>query len=307
MLRSFAEIEKRVLELPRKTVAVPAAANTCILEAAIEAHRRNLADFILIDSKSRLKKTLETLECDETILSSFEHIEEEDCVEAARLGVRLVREGKADLLGKGRLQTFELMKAVLDKEDGLRTEDSLLSDIMVIELPEQKEPRLIGMSDPALCVLPSADELIRVTRNSVAVLHKLGITKPRVAILAALEVVKESMPATAQAADVARRINEGAVADCVADGPLSMDTACSARSAAIKKRSDSPVAGKADLLIVPNIEAGNILAKTIAVLTRAEYGHLVVGSKVPVVMSSRADSSESKFNSILLGLLAASA
>ena len=305
MLTSFGAIEEKVKSLPRRTVVVPAAANTCILEAALEAHRRGLADFILIDSRVRLIETLKELGRDESALEPFRVVEEDDCRKAARLGVSLVREGKAELIGKGRLQTSELMKAILDKQDGLREESSLLCDIMVIEQPLVEEPKLICMSDPALCVAPTVEDLVKVTRNCLPMMGKLGYARPRVAYLAALEVVKEAMPATVLAAEAAKKINE-MVESLDAEGPLSFDIACSKRAAEVKGR-ETPVAGKADLLIVPNLETGNVLAKTIAVFTKAEYGHLILGAKVPVVMSSRSDSSLSKFNSILLGLFCAGA
>lgn len=304
MLTSFAAIEAKVRSLPKRTVAVPAAANTCALEAALEARSRGLADFILIDGRARLDATMRELGRDPSVLSSFEIVEEEDCDLAARLAVGMVREGRADLLGKGRLQTSQIIKAVLDKKDGLREASALLSDIMVIEKPQAEKPSLVVMTDPALCVAPSVDDLIRIIANAVTALHKFGCERPRVAILAALEVVKEAMPATVAAAEVARRINCGEVPGCVAEGPLSMDIAVSPRAAEVKGHR-SEVAGRADLLVVTNIEAGNVLAKTVATFTKADYGHLVLGARVPVIMSSRSDSSASKFNSVLLGLLCA--
>jgi phosphate butyryltransferase len=305
MMRTFSDIEKKVRELPSQTVVVPAAANTCILQAAITAKRGGIANFILIDTRSRLEATLEELGESKDLLSQFEVIEEEDCVKAAAMGVAIVREGRASLIGKGRLQTFELMKAVLDKTTGIREDDSLLSDIMLIEQPLSDEPRLIGLSDPALCVSPSEDDLVRITRNCMKVMRGIGCSVPRVALLAALEVEKKSMPVTEVAAAVARRLNNGEVENVVAEGPLSFDIACSPRCARLKGR-NTPVAGNADLLIVPTIETGNVIAKAVAVFTKAQYGHLVTGARVPVVMSSRADASRSKYNSILLGLLAVS-
>jgi len=303
MLTSFQAIEDRVKTMPRRRVVVPAAANTCILEAALEANRRGLAEFTLIDARTRLQATLDELGHGPEVLRDFTVIEEEDCVAAARLGVSLVRTGEADLIGKGRLQTFELMKAVLDKTDGLRAPDSLLCDVMVIEQPYVDPPRLVAMTDPALCVAPSVDDLVTIARTCVPVVRRFGVERPRVAFLAALEVVKDAMPATGAAAEAARRL-AGADDGLDAEGPLSFDIATSAHAAAVKKQR-TPVAGRADLLVVPNLEAGNILAKTIAVFTKAEYGHMILGARVPVVMSSRSDSSESKFNSILLALLCA--
>ena len=303
MLKSFRDIEEEVKKLRKRRVVVPAAGNTCILEAALEARERDLADFTLIDSKERLFATLSELNFSKSRLQNFEIVEEEDCNEAARMAVSMVREGKADLLAKGRLQTFELMKAVLDKAQGLREESSLLCDIMVIEKPLSPDAKLIGMSDPALCVAPTASDLVKVSKNCLPVMKRFGYEVIRCAFLAALEVEKESMPATVRAAEAARELRESEEG-VEAQGPLSFDIACSPRAAAVKKLS-TPVAGQADLLIVPNIETGNVLAKTIAVFTNAQYGHLVLGAQVPVVMSSRSDSSLSKFNSILLGLLSA--
>ena len=304
MLTSFAAIEDKVRSLPKRTVAVPSAANTCALEAALEARKRGLADFILIDGRARLEATMRELGRDPSILGTFEVVEEEDCDAAARLAVRMVREGRAGLLGKGRLQTSQIIKAVLDKKDGLREASALLSDIMVIEKPQAEKASLVVMTDPALCVAPSVDDMIRIIANAVTALHKMGCERPRVAIPAALEVVKEAMPATVAAAEVARRVNAGEVPGCVVEGPLSMDIAVSPRAAQVKGYT-SEVAGRADLLVVTNIEAGNVLAKTVATFTKADYGHLVLGARVPVIMSSRSDSSSSKFNSVLLGLLCA--
>jgi len=304
VLRSFSDIQAKVKEFPRRTVVVLGAANVCILEAVLAAHERGLANFILIDARKRIVATLEELGHDASALDPFEVVEEEDCVRAAQVGVRIVHEGRAALIAKGRLQTFQMIGAVLDKETGLRRENSIISDVMVIEKPFEKEARLIGMSDPALCVLPSVEQKVKITRQAVEMFHSLGFERPRVAVLAALEVVKDTMPATVEAAQVVERIQQIMGDQCFIEGPLSMDIACSERAAEVKGR-QGPVAGWADLLIVPNLEAGNIMAKTVATFTQLAYGHLIIGAGVPIVMSSRSDSSASKYHGLLLGLLCA--
>ncbi len=305
-IRTFAELKAAVEGAPARRVVIPAAADPCALEAMCRARAEGLAEGILIDSRRRIAEVMEMLESEGRKrpgigVDDFEIVETEDPEEAAARGVELIRNGAADLIAKGRLQTYQLMHAVLDREKGLRR-GRLLSDVMLVEKPKSEEPRLIGITDPALCILPSLEEKKQIIQNAVEVFHRLGVREPKVAVICALEVVKESMPATVDARKLQEMNERGEIQGCIVEGPLSMDIAISRHAAEVKKMKGR-VPGDADILVVPNIETGNVLAKTFAHLIDTRLAHIVVGARVPVVMSSRADSSDTKYNSLLVGLL----
>ena len=226
----------------------------------------------------------------------FEIVHEEDDHVAIEKSVRLVSSGKAQILMKGACGTADLLKGVLKKEGGLRT-GSLLSHFALFELSNYH--KLLSVSDVAISIAPGLPEKIHIIKNAVEFLHNLGVANPKVAIIAAVEKVTEAMVATLDASKLAEMNEEGVITGCVIDGPLALDNAISAESA-ILKGITSEVAGDADLLVMPQIESGNVLYKALTLLANAKVASVVLGARAPIVLTSRADSRDSKLNSILL-------
>lgn len=216
---------------------------------------------------------------------------------SARESVKAIREGKAEILVKGVCDTATLLKAVLDKDNGLRTGE-ILSDVMVFEHPE----KMILMSDGGINLYPTKDDKVSIIRNTVRVAHGMGCKNPKIALLAAVEKVNEKMPCTIDAAEITEMNRKGEITGCIIDGPLALDLAISEQAAKIKGV-DSPVAGKADVLIVPNIESGNIFGKALTYYCKYRTAHLVMGAEAPILIASRADGAETKMLSMALGVL----
>lgn len=230
----------------------------------------------------------------------FEIINEKDDEAFAQKAVDLVREKRADILLKGVVDTSTLMKAVLDAQHGLRT-GRLLSDVFIFEYPE-RENQLIMITDGGVTLTPDLNQKIEIIENAVEVAHALGNECPRVALLSATETVIPKLPATLDAAVIAKMNQRGQIKGCIVDGPLALDNAISIESA-MEKRIDSPVAGQADILVVPNIEVGNILAKSTTYFAKYRLGHVIVGARAPILIPSRADKKDAKLLSIALGVI----
>ena len=216
-----------------------------------------------------------------------------------RQAIDLVREGKADLLMKGKVTTANLIRGVLDKERGLRA-GKLLSQVIVFQVPHI--PRLMLMTDAAINIAPTLDQKAELCRNAIRVAHSLGIAEPKVVLLTALEFVNPGMPATVDAAALVQMNRRGQIEGAYLEGPLALDVPLS-RFAADRKHIDSPVVEAVDVLIAPDIEAANILYRAITYFARGESGGIVVGARVPLVLLSRAESPETKIHSIALALL----
>lgn len=225
----------------------------------------------------------------------------DDPAAGAAEAVRLVHDGEADILMKGLLQTATIMKAVLNRDAGLRT-GRALSHACVFEVPDW--PKLVFMSDIALNVAPDTPRKADIIRNQVAMAQALGVAKPKVAVLAAVETVNPDMPATVQARELQEMAERGELGDCFVQGPLALDLAVSAESAQTKGVT-GPVVGDADILIAPDIEAGNMLYKGLVYFAKARPAGIIVGAKCPVVLLSRGDSADAKLMSIALAVLSA--
>lgn len=219
--------------------------------------------------------------------------------EAARTAVRLVRSGEADAVMKGALDTSTLLKAVLDPNDGLRT-GRVLSHVAAFFVPEY--PRFFLVSDAAMNIAPTLQQKREIILNAVEVAHALRVEEPRVALLCAKEKIEPKMPATVDAGELHALWQQGEIPGCVVSGPLALDNAVSVRAAELKGV-DDPVAGVADILVAPDIEAANILYKALAFLARGEHAGIILGATTPIVLTSRADSQESRINSIALAAL----
>ncbi len=277
-----------------------AAESKSALGAAVLARRRGLAEVILVGDRDALAARLRELGEDP---ASWDLRSASDDADAARRAVALVRGGEASILMKGRLSTSELLRAVLDRADGLRT-GQLLSDVLVAEHPLANPPRLIGVTDGGINVAPTLAQKRAIIENAAALFRRLGHVRPRVACLCASAMVSEAMPHTVDAAALASLNATGQLTGCLVSPPLALDSALSPEAAELKGI-DHPVAGRADLLLVPDIETGNALGKAFTWLARARVAHVVVGARAPVLIPSRVEGAEDKLLSIALGVMAA--
>ncbi len=293
MLTILTDLYKLAGKNKKKIIAVAAAHNRHVLEAAVFASSTNLADSILIGNA----KEIETIAFENNFnISGFEIIDTPDDMSSAITAVKLIHDNKADILMKGLLNTATIIKAVLNKEYGL-IQQKRLSHLALFELKNYH--KLLAMTDGAINIAPSVQRKADIIGNAVEYLNKLGIETPKVAALAGVEFVNPNMPATLDAAKLKEMNQNGEIKNCIIDGPLAFDNAVSKESAR-NKEIISDVAGDADLLLVPDIEAGNILYKSLIYMADAKCAGIVIGAKVPIVLTSRSDSKTTKLNSIAL-------
>lgn len=294
MVKSLEELLELAKKKEKKTMAVAVAQDGVVLEAVIKAVDMNIINAILVGNEDEIK----SIAVDDNIdLSGVKIINECDIIKAAAKAVELVTKGEANYVMKGLLGTSDLLKAVLNKEANLRT-DNLLSHVMVYDVKSYE--KLILLTDGGMVTYPELKEKIGIIKNAVTVAKALEIDMPKVAPICAVEVVNPSMQATLDAAALSAMNKRGQIKGCIIDGPLGLDNAIS-REAAHHKGIVSEVAGEADILLVPNIEAGNFLGKSMTYFAGAESAGVIVGAKCPVVLVSRADSARSKLYSIALG------
>jgi len=282
-------------------LVVAAAESSTALKAAAMARRQRLAEVALTGDPEALRRRLLELGEDPAL---FQLVAAADDAEAARLAVAMVRAGEAAILMKGRLQTGDLLRAVLDRKGGLRQAGRLLSDVLVADHPLSGVPRLVGVTDGGVNVAPDLGQKRAIIENAVALFQRLGLERPRVACLCAVEKVSAAMPHTQDAQALAELNARGELTGCLVSGPLALDNALSV-DAAREKGIDHPVAGHADLLLAPTIEAGNALGKAFTYLAHAHVAHVLVGALAPVLIPSRVERAEDKLLSIALGVLAA--
>ena len=298
IIKNFKEIFDMAKDKEGAMVVVACAADAHVLQAAEMAAKEGIAGFILVGDEEKINKIVQ----DNNInISAFEVIHEPDDIMACKTAVSLVVSGRADALMKGAIDTSVVMRAALDKEAGMRS-GKKLSHLAAFEIANYH--KLLFVTDAAINISPDFEGKKDIITNAIIALHNLGISKPKVALLAAKEKADEKMPVTIEYADLVKlHKNGGFFSDnAVIDGPLALDNAVSAESCEIKGI-DSPVGGDADLLFCPDIEAGNILYKALAFLAGAKNGGVVIGAKRPIILTSRADSAESKLISIALSVL----
>ncbi|MGB9770365.1 MAG: phosphate butyryltransferase [Candidatus Kapaibacteriota bacterium] len=281
------------LSKPQKRIAVASSEDEQVLLALKQATDLGIVEPILIGNHSKTKDLASRIGFD---IEKYEFIDELNSAKSARIAVQLVREGKAQIIMKGLVSTADYLRAILDKEIGLRT-GSLLSHIGIFEIPAYH--KLIGLTDAAQNIAPNLEEKVSIINNSVDLLQRLRIQQPKVAVLAAVENVNPKMPATIDAALITMMNRRGQIKGCLIDGPLAFDNAIS-KEAAEHKGIDSPVAGDADLLVAPEIETGNALYKSFTYFARGVVAAIILGAMVPIVLTSRADSEQSKLMSIAL-------
>ena len=295
MIKDFNELLQKVKEARRGTVVIAAAQTESVLDAAILAKQESLAESILVGDAKAIRELLQRMAPEH--LKSFEIIDTgTDLVQAAKTSVALVKENKADIILKGKTDTSMLLRAVLDKEKGLRTSD-VISDVLAYEHPDG----IKLMSDGGINLLPELTEKIAIIKNAVQVAHYLGNPNPKVAILSAVEVVNPKMPATMDAALIAKMNERKQIPGCIIEGPMAFDNAVDIKAAQMKGI-DSPVGGHADIMIVPNIEAGNIYGKMLTYYCKYRVAHVVMGTKAPILIPSRADDGETKMLCMALAL-----
>ena len=279
-----------------RTLAGAAADSAEVLEAVAGAAQAGLISPLLFGNKDKILSSAKAMgfNVDESLV---EH--EPDPARAARMAVASVREGRAEVLMKGLVQTADLMRAVLDSQTGLRT-GRILSIVYVVELPGWN--RLICITDAGLNIAPDLNLKTKIAQNAIDFMAAIGVEKPKVAVISAVEVVNPEMPDTIDAAALAKMSDRGQIRGGIVDGPISFDTALSAR-AAEEKGLKSPVAGKADILLVSDIKAGNVAAKAAVYMGDGVSAGVVVGARAPIVLTSRSDSAQSKLYSIALAVL----
>ena len=294
MIKNFEQLIGQVKNLDSiKKVAVVCAHDEHTLEALHKAEQEGIVDSLLIGHASKIKEILKKIGFSKTDESIVDVSTDKDSAETA---VAMIREGKADFIMKGKIQTADLLKAVVDKEKGLRT-GRVISHIAFNEVPTYH--KLIAVTDGGMMMYPDLDQKKQIIENAVGILHSMGIEEPKVAVLAAVEKVNPKMPETVDA-DALKKMNQsGELAGCVVEGPISYDLTMSSESAEIKGF-ESPVTGDADLLIVPNITVGNILGKSLVYSANAKMAGFIIVAKVPTVLTSRGAITEEKYLSLVL-------
>lgn len=300
MIRSLQQLRTSGVNRAASRLAVAVAQDAEVLLAVDAARRLGIATAVLVGDETQIRQIAAKLGVD---LNDYQILHEEDKVEACRKAVKLVRDKEADVVMKGIVDTSIILKAVLDKEIGLR-QSPVLSHVAVFEVPGYD--RLFYLTDAAMNIAPDVEAKKHILRNAVKVAHALGNENPIAACLCAVEKVNPKMQATLDAAALVEANQSGEITGCTVIGPLALDNAISPEAAHHKGITD-PNAGHADILLVPAIEVGNVFYKSMVFMARAQNAGVIVGAKAPVVLTSRADSDETKLNSIALALQIAAA
>jgi len=287
------ELKNLIVDQPVRRMVLAAAQDHNALSSAMKASQDGFIEPILVGDKDAIQNIASKNNID---ISNVRMIHEPDTDLAVEIAVKMVRSNQADILMKGNVGTSALLKAVLNKEWGLRT-GNLLSHFAIFEV--EAYHKLIGITDVAMNIAPNLQDKIAIVNNAVSCLNKLGVEMPKVAVLGAVEMVSENMQATLDAALLSKMNQRDQIKHCLIDGPLAFDNAISLESA-IHKGIRSDVAGDTDLLVVPDIEVGNVLYKSLVFFAHAKVAALILGATVPIVLTSRSDSDQAKYDSILL-------
>jgi phosphotransacetylase len=295
--------EKLLVRCAAVAPVATAVAHPCeetALAGAIEAANKGLITPILVGPAAKIEQTASAAGID---LGKTQIVDAAHSHASAAKAVELVRQGRAELLMKGSLHSDELLGAVVARDSGLRT-GRRISHVFIMDVPTYH--KVLVVTDAAINIAPTFEDKADICQNAIDLCISLGLEKPKVAILAAVETVTSKMPATIDAAALCKMADRGQITGGVLDGPLAFDNAIS-RHAAQTKGIRSPVAGDPDILLVPDLEAGNILAKQLSFLANADSAGLVLGARVPIILTSRADSVRSRIASCAVGALAAHA
>lgn len=295
-ISNFSELIKAAQAVGPKRIAVAAAADASVLTSAAELYELGIATAYLIGDQD----AIETIARQEELsLKGMTIIHEPDPKAAARQVMALIRAGEADVAVKGQIKTDQFLGAALDRSAGIR-EKRLLTHVGIFEIPGYD--RLLYMSDSGVVLYPTIHQKLTIIQNVVEVAHKFGLKRPRVAILAASEAVHPKMPMSIEALALAKMAEQGWVEGAIVDGPMPLDVAVRPEAARLKGVG-GPVAGQADIVIVPGVEAGNTAAKAIQYLAHGKMAGLVVGAKVPIIINSRADAPETRLYSTAMAVV----
>lgn len=300
MSKSFDELISKATSCGRKKISVAVAQDEPVLEAVKIARERGIADAVLVGDEEKIREIAASIDMN---LADFEIVNEPDVEKAALKAVELVHNKQADILLKGMLETKIFLKSVLNKEVGLRA-GKMMSHVCVFEI--EGIDRLLFFTDVAFNTYPTLEEKVNIINNSVEVAKACGIEVPKVAPICAVETVNPKMQPTVDAQALTEMYEKGEIKGCEVYGPLSMDLAID-EEAAVHKGVKNPVAGNADILLFPNIDAGNITYKILVRTAKVKNGNLLVGTAAPVILTSRSDDFETKINSIALAAVIAGA
>jgi len=287
-----------VAALPPTPTAVAHPCSGAALEGAIDAAKMGIIEPILVGPRHRIEAIAAENKLD---ISGYELVDSEHSEDSAAKAVALVREGRAEMLMKGSLHTDELLSAVVRRDTGLRT-GRRLSHCFVMDVPNH--PKVLVITDAAINIFPTLEEKVDIVQNAIELAHALKIEQPKVAILSAMETVNPKLQTTVEAAALCKMADRGQITGALLDGPLALDNAISEEAAKIKGIA-SPVAGDADILVTPDLEAGNMLAKSLGFLMDADSAGIVLGARVPIILTSRADSVQSRLASCAVATLVA--
>jgi len=286
----YEELLARCKDIGAIPTAVVHPCDEVSLGAAVEAARAGIITPILVSPAEKIRATAKEFGLD---ITPYEIVDVPHSHAAAAKAVELVRQGRAELLMKGSLHTDELMSEVVKRDTGLRTAHRI-SHVFVMDVPTYH--KVFAVTDAAINIFPSLEDKVGILENAIDFLHALGRERPKVAILSAVETVNPKIPSTIEAAALCKMAERGQIQGATLDGPLAFDNAISAEAARIKKI-DSPVAGDPDILLVPDLEAGNMLAKNLTFLSRADAAGIVLGARVPIILTSRADNQRTRMAS----------
>ncbi len=301
MERKHEKYERLIARCKQLSPTVTAVAHPCdenSLRGAVEAAEMGLLQPILVGPRAKIEAVAAQFKLD---ISKFELIDVEHSVAAAEVAVQLAREGRAELLMKGSLHTDELMAAVVKSGTGLRTARRV-SHCFIMDVPSLD--RALIITDAAINIFPSMEDKMHIIQNAIDLAHSLGIALPKVALLSAMETINAKVPSTVEAGALCKMADRGQITGGILDGPLALDNAIDLNAAKIKKI-ESPVAGVADILVVPDLEAGNMLAKSLSFMADADAAGIVLGARVPIILTSRADSVLTRLASCAVAALVA--
>ena len=298
MYKTFKEIEAAVIARGRRVrLALAASADGVALDAVIRAQRNGIIEAQMVGDAEKTKELLKEMGENP---GDYEIIDEPDPLKAIRIVCERVRDGKADMPMKGLMQSGDYLRAILDKSYGFLPEKGMLTEATVFEY----DNRLITATDCAVVIAPDYNEKIRIINNSVKFVKALGCELPKVAVITPVEIVNPKIPSTIDAAMLAVAGRRGQIRDCIVDGPLALDNAISLESAQ-HKGIVSDVAGCADILLLPDLDSGNLMLKAVIYMMNTVSSSNIIGTDVPVVMTSRSDTPENKYNSILTAVIRA--
>lgn len=295
-MKSIQEVWDLLKEAKPKKIAVACAADKPVLEACSQAAERGIARFILVGDTAAIRRIANE---NSISLAGFEFVEEKDEVEAGLKAVQLVSGGKADVIMKGLMSSSNFLRACLNKEVGIRKEGSTISAVAVVE--SSKVDRLLFITDLAITPMPDLETKKKILNNAVEVARKLGVEEPKVACLSGSEIVSAKIASSADGAALQEANQRGEITGCIVAGPISFDLAMS-KEAVKHKGYQNPVGGCADILLVPSVDVGNVLYKSITYFTEITTGGVMCGARAPIVFCSRADSAQTKLNTIALAV-----